>query len=383
MSTNKWTPFRNVGNVQSGAGFPIVYQGLTEGEYPFYKVGDMNSEGNEIFMSQANHYISDEVRRELGAKVIPPDSIIFPKVGGAILTNKKRITTLPCCIDNNLMSIWVDPAAYSKKYFYYFFNSIDLFELSNKAGLPSITQTALYELKVPIPPLPEQERIVAKLDAAFAAIDKAKANVERNLHNAKELFQSKLNEVFENLESQYERTPIASVCKEIFAGGDAPRENFSEARTDKFHIPIIANAVKDHGLYGYTDLVRVSEPSITIAARGSGTGHTEIRLEPFFPIVRLIVLIPKREMIDLSFFCYSIKNLEILRSGSAIPQLTVPMIKGYSLAVPPLETQEVLVEMLNSLEGSLQSLETYYTRKLTELETLKKSVLERAFRGEI
>jgi type I restriction enzyme S subunit len=268
-------------------------------------------------------------------------------------------------------------------FIYYFLLSIDFKKYLQGSTIPHVYYKDYKGEAFPLLPLPEQERIVAQLDAAFAAIDKAKANVERNLHNAKELFQSKLNEVFENLESQYERTPIASVCKEIFAGGDAPRENFSEARTDKFHIPIIANAVKDHGLYGYTDLVRVSEPSITIAARGSGTGHTEIRLEPFFPIVRLIVLMPKREMIDLSFFCYSIKNLEILRSGSAIPQLTVPMIKGYSLAVPPLETQEVLVEMLNSLEGSLQSLETYYTRKLTELETLKKSVLERAFRGEI
>src|SRR5258706_8604366 len=112
-------------------------------------------------------------------------------------------------------------------------------------------------------------RIVAILDEAFAAIDKAKANTEKNLQNAKELFESYLQSVFEN--GDWETKIIEGVCDEIFAGGDAPKNNFSLEPTDKHQIPIYANAVKDRGLYGYTDFARVTKPSITIAARGSGT----------------------------------------------------------------------------------------------------------------
>ncbi|MBK9015994.1 MAG: restriction endonuclease subunit S [Saprospiraceae bacterium] len=179
-----------------------------------------------------------------------------------------------------------------------------------------------------------------------------------------ELFESSKGQIFNKLESLKVKTPIASVCKEIFAGGDAPQSNFSETRTEKYNIPIIANAVKDGGLYGFTDLSRVIEPSITIAGRGSGTGHTEIRYEPFFPIVRLIVLTPNTERITLEFLKYSVQTLDILSSGSAIPQLTIPMIKEYSIALPSIKEQQAIVERLDALQSETKRLERQYERQL-------------------
>lgn len=232
-------------------------------------------------------------------------------------------------------------------------------------------------------PLPEQKRIVEILDETFAAIDKAKANVEKNLQNAKDLFASYKFQIFTSMESNNDKVPLSSVCDEIFAGGDAPRENFSTIKTEKYKIPILANAVEKDGLYGYTDLVRVNRPSITIAARGSGTGHTEIRTEPFFPIVRLIVLIPKIDVVNFKFLKHSIQNLKILKSGSAIPQLTVPMIKVYSLPLPNLIHQKNIVEKLDILSTETKKLETIYQQKLNDFEELKKSILQKAFNGEL
>ena len=154
-------------------------------------------------------------------------------------------------------------------------------------------------------------------------------------------------------------------------------------KTEKFNIPIIANAVENNGLYGYTNLTRVNYPSITIAARGSGTGHTEIRTESFYPIVRLIVLIPKAKVINLNFLKYSIQNLTITRSGSAIPQLTVPMIKGYVIPLPKVEEQKSIVDKLDALQGQMKNLECSYRQKLNGLEELKKSILQKAFNGEL
>src|SRR5690606_34436316 len=98
---------------------------------------------------------------------------------------------------------------------------------------------------------------------------------------------------------------------------------------------------------------RVTKPSITVAARGSGTGHTEYRDYAFVPIVRLIVLTPNTDKINVEFLMHAIKNLTILRSGSAIPQLTVPMIKGYSIPIPEINKQLEIVEILNTLEIQL------------------------------
>lgn len=241
----------------------------------------------------------------------------------------------------------------------------------------------LSSISIPIPPLPEQKQIVALLDQAFAAIDQAKANIEQNIANAKELFDSKKSDYFKRLAVENQLTPINEACEKIFAGGDKPKENFSKTPTKELNIPIIANAVKDNGLYGYTNLPKVTKPSITVAARGSGTGHTEFRDYPFVPIVRLIVLTPNTEIVNVEFLMHAIKNLTISRSGSAIPQLTVPMIKGYSIPIPPKEIQTEIVENLNRLEIELNQYKVTLERKISELTELKKSLLQKAFAGEL
>ena len=73
-----------IGRFRGGNGFPTAYQGVTSGEYPFFKVSDMNIEGNETFMEASNNYISEGTRRRLGANAFPPHTIVFAKVGAAI-----------------------------------------------------------------------------------------------------------------------------------------------------------------------------------------------------------------------------------------------------------------------------------------------------------
>ena len=311
----------------------------------------------------------------------------------------------------------------SPKFVYYALSNPSFYEQviknSAQATLPIINKGKWECLTIRYPKsLSEQQRIVAILDEAFAAIAKAKANAEQNLKNAKELFESYLQGVFErkssetgftglnddqdlkgnnknNLQSSNPRNhnsdigegwimkTLGEVCDDIFAGGDAPKNNFSLEENEKYKIPIYANAVKDRGLYGFTDFARVTKPSITVSARGSGTGHTEIRFDQYLPIVRLIVLIPNLSLINLEFLKHSIDNLEILRSGSAIPQLTVPMIKEYNLPLPSLKAQQAIVQKLDAVSSETKKLEAIYQTKINNLEELKKSVLQKAFSGQL
>ncbi|MCF8416950.1 MAG: restriction endonuclease subunit S [Crocinitomicaceae bacterium] len=264
------------------------------------------------------------------------------------------------------------------RFFYYFLQNINLGSLGYARHY-----RLLKEIEVSYPPIPEQHYIVTILDEAFVSIDKAKSNIEKNIQNAKELILSKRNDLFESLSKELESKPIEDFCEAIFAGGDAPKENFSPTKTEEFPIPIIANAVKDNGLYGFTNKARVHKPSITVAARGSGTGHTEYRDYPFLPIVRLIVLTPDISKIEVEFLMYAIKSLVIERSGSAIPQLTVPMIKSYSIPVPNLVAQIQIVESLSKLDEYISGYILKLEKKLLELDELKKSILQKAFAGEL
>lgn len=334
---------------------------------------------DSIYVDDTLRKITNEGLRNSSAKILPINSIILSSRApiGHLAINTKPISTNQGCKG------LVPKKGISTLYVYYFLSkSIDLLNsLGTGATFKELSGSKLETVEIPIPQLSEQKRIVAILDEVFAAIDKAEANTEKNLQNAKELFESYSQTVFEN--SDWETKTIEEACDEIFAGGDAPKNNFSLEPTNKHQIPIYANAVKDRGLYGYTDLARVTKPSITIAARGSGTGHTEIRFEKYLPIVRLIVLIPNLSLINLEFLKHSIDNLEILRSGSAIPQLTVPMIKEYNLPLPSLAKQGEIVQKLDAFSTKTKKLETIYQQKLNDLEELKKSVLQKAFNGEL
>ncbi len=272
-----------------------------------------------------------------------------------------------------------------KGYLYFYLNTDDfqkrLLNTASRSAQDGFSKDDIFDFPILIPPLPEQQRIVAILDEVFAAIAKAKANAKKNLQNARELFESYLEGVFAN--ENWETKTIEKVCDEMFAGGDAPKNNYSLEPSEKHKIPIYANAVNDRGLYGYTDFARVTKPCVTIAARGSGTGHTELRNEHFLPIVRLIVCIPDTKQISNEFLKYTIDNLVIQRSGSAIPQLTIPMIKDYKIPVPSIEEQKLIIDKAETLKHQKENLENVYLKKIEGLEELKKSILQKAFAGEL
>ncbi len=105
-----------------------------------------------------------------------------------------------------------------KNYLFYFCLSFDFTQLDKGSGRPSLVKSDLLKIKIPIPPLSEQKQIVAILDKAFAAIDQAKVNIEKNIANAKELFQSKLNEIFSQKDKDWEVEKMVDVCSILTCG---------------------------------------------------------------------------------------------------------------------------------------------------------------------
>lgn len=250
------------------------------------------------------------------------------------------------------------------------------------SSIPQLTVPMIRDYEIPLPTFSEQQSIVTILDEAFAAISMAKANAEQNLKNAKELFESYVQGVFENKSDGWEAKTLGEVCEELFAGGDVPKGNSSKYETDEFRIPIFSNGEKNKGLYGFTNISRVTKPSITISARGT-IGYSEIRHSPFYPAIRLIVVTPKNDIVNLLYLKYVIAGIDFKHSGASIPQLTVPMIKGYPISFPPLNEQQNIVQKLDALSTEAKKLEVIYQQKIIDLEELKKSVLQKAFSGEL
>lgn len=161
------------------------------------------------------------------------------------------------------------------------------------------------------------------------------------------------------------RVKLEEVCKRIYAGGDVPKDRYSDEKTGEYSIPIYANAEKDDGLYGYTDEARETELSITVAARGT-IGFTAIRREPFLPVVRLITVVPDLSKVSERYLFYALKNCKPQSSGTSIPQLTVPDIKKNSINLLDISEQESIADRLDKLNGIIK-LRTEEIAKLDEL----------------
>lgn len=152
---------------------------------------------------------------------------------------------------------------------------------------------------------------------------------------------------------EWKEYKIGDICKTIFAGGDAVKYNPTKNKTEENNIPIYANSVENEGLYGYCSKPLVTEPAVTVAARGAGTGFVCYRKYPYVPIVRLLTLIPNGN-VDAHFLYYRLKKNFIKGDGSAIPQLTVPMIKKERITLPSLSTQQKIANILSSLDDKIE-----------------------------
>jgi type I restriction enzyme S subunit len=154
------SPLAEVASVGSGAGFPLDFQGQKDGEFPFLKVSDMNLPGNEHAIQRWNNSVSEEVRARLRATAFPPGSVIFPKIGAAIATNKKRLLIRSSCVDNNVMAVAPHADRLESDFLYYLLKTKNLSDFASDSNPPSIRKTVVESWSIPVPPLNEQRRIV-------------------------------------------------------------------------------------------------------------------------------------------------------------------------------------------------------------------------------
>ena len=152
-----------------------------------------------------------------------------------------------------------------------------------------------------------------------------------------------------DIEDKVEHKYLEEIC-EIISGGDVPKLNISQRKEDIYNIPIISNGIGERSIYGWTNIEKINRPSVTISARGT-IGWVNLILEPFYPIVRLLVLTPKTQ-VNITYIYYLMKNKEnsYILPETGIPQLTKPMIKNIMLLIPPLHVQQHVVNVLDKFD---------------------------------
>ena len=164
----------DIGRFQGGTGFPVKFQGATSGEYPLFKVSDMNNVGNETFMETANNYISEDMRGQLGATAFRAGTIVFAKVGAAVFLERKKILAKVSCLDNNMAAFTIDARRAHSRFVHCVLLNTKLGSLVSTTALPSLSGGVLASIELRIPPLPEQGAIAtvhSDMDTELSALE--------------------------------------------------------------------------------------------------------------------------------------------------------------------------------------------------------------------
>lgn len=159
-----------LGSWAIGSGFPTSIQGITSEDILMCKVSDMNLQGNEKYIKATNNTISEESAIQRKINVSEPGTVIFPKIGGAIATNKRRILVKKTAIDNNCLGIRPFQQI-NLEWFFLILNAIDMAKYQSGTSVPAINQSVIGNIVIALPSEYMQARIVAKVEELMSLCD--------------------------------------------------------------------------------------------------------------------------------------------------------------------------------------------------------------------
>lgn len=177
MIPEGWTDVElgEVATFKGGSGFKEKFQGKLSGDLPFIKVSDMNLPGNEECVRYSQNWVSKGEAKEMRATPMPARSIVFAKVGAALLLNRRRRLIMPTIIDNNMMAAIPNEKRITSDYLYRLLTTIDLGKFAQASAVPSVNQQHLSEILAFLPPVDEQSAINNLLQTWDRAIETVEA----------------------------------------------------------------------------------------------------------------------------------------------------------------------------------------------------------------
>jgi type I restriction enzyme, S subunit len=268
---------------------------------------------------------------------------------------------------------------------------------SARAGMPKVNRGHLFAYTFSVPPVPEQQRIARILDEAYKAFATAKANAEKNLHNARALFESHLQSVFTHHGPGWVHKRLAEVSREFgrgkskhrprnaphLYGGKYPFVQTGDIRNADHIISEYSKTYSEAGL-AQSKLWPKETICITIAANIAETAI--LAFDACFPDSVIGVVANPKEA-DVGFIEYLLQSskarLQAMGKGSAQANINMGTFENERFPFPPILEQRKIVAELDHLREETQRLAALYERKLAALEVLNKSLLHQAFTGQL
>lgn len=359
---------------------------------PFYQG---KKEFTEKFIGQAATWTTSITKLALEGDILM--SVRAP-VGPVNIAREK------ICIGRGIAGIRPLPTV-SGEYLYNFLVFYEKKIIGNSGAVfNSISKSQIEDIKIPLPPLSEQQRIVSILDETFAAIAKAKQNAERNLQNAKELFETYLQSVFENKGEGWEEKRLGETTLKI-GSGSTPRGGNESYKTEGISLVRSMNVhdlkfreknlafIDDKQAHALSN-VTLQENDILLNITGASVARCCLIPSQYLPArvnQHVSIIRAKREFIEPAFLnllltsrYYKDQLLLTGEQGATRQAITKAQLENFKIAFPQsLNEQQSILKKLHLISDESQKLQSIYKQKLSNLEELKKTILQKAFAGEL
>lgn len=435
-----WVDLEQLCNITSGNPAPQNKNFFKNGNVPFVRVQDMGRMGNNVYLRETKDYLNNDAVAKNNMKLFPKGSVLFTKSGMSILLNQRAILGLDMHVVSHI-GICLPTKFTLSEWIYYWLKSIDFKELTHATTLPSLKLSKVQKIRIPLPPLSEQHRIVAKieelltkLDAGVEALKQVQAQLKRYRQSVlKAAVEGKLTaEWREQHKDELEPANILLKCiqKERKAKlGKKYKEPMPIDTSDLPELPEEWSVSSVGSLYdivgGGTPSTKVSEywdgdnPWITsadISDQGKISPRKSITQEGIensatnlVPKNSLIVvtrvglgkvaltdfplcfsqdsqaLVRSENYINPKFaFYYLLRTVQIFKyrsRGTTISGVTKKQLFELPFYIPPYQEQQEIINRIESIYSAIDACELIITSELRRAKSLRQSILKRAFEG--
>jgi type I restriction enzyme, S subunit len=370
-----------IADVQSG-GTPLVSnKAYWNGDLPWYSSGELN----ELHTSAPERHISKVGLDSSNAKLFPAGSLLIGMYDTAAL----KMSILDRAGAFNQAIAGVKPNAEIDLVFVlHAINAVRESVLGQRRGVrqKNLSLAKIRDIQLGLPPLPEQRRIVDTLDNAFEAIATAKTNAEKNLQNARAIFESHLQFVFTQRGPGWVEKRLEDVC--VFLNGRAYKKD-EMLGSGKYPLLRVGNFFTNKDWY-YSDLElepdKYCDKGDLLYAWSASFGPRIWDGEKVIYHYHIWKVLPKPEVVDKRFLLHLLEwDVDQIKqahgTGATMMHVSKGSMESRVVPIPPLSHQAKIVAQLDDLATKTHRLKSVYQRKLAALEALKKTLLQQAFTG--
>jgi type I restriction enzyme S subunit len=371
-----------------------------DGEHQWITPAEMGKRATP-FIGETARKLTDAGMANSSARLLPPHSVILSSrapIGHLVINTEPMATNQGC-------KGLIPSCKLNYKFLYYYLSSI--VELLNSLGtgatFKELSGGKLKEVAIPVPPFPEQHRIVGILDEAFAGLATAKANAEKNLHNARALFESHLQAVFSQRGMGWVETTVGDHVD--FLAGFAFKSSQYTDSEDGVRLVRGDNIVQgefrwdgvkrwpkksaaDYSQFAFNEndvVLAMDRPWVAAGLKVAFVTKSDL---PSLQVQRTARLRAKPSL-HWKYLFHLIRSSSYItylldgQTGLGVPHISGKQILSFAFPLPPLTEQQKIIASLDALSTETTRLVAIYQQKLAALEALKKSLLHQAFTGEL